>query len=1001
MLYKAFISYSHAADGKLAPALHSALHRFARPWYKPRAFRVFRDNTNLSVRPHLWAAIETALGEAEHFILLCSPEAAASKWVQREVAFWLSKRGADTLLLVLTDGDIVWDGKGADFDWQRTTALPHILSGVYSDEPLFLDLRAARTSTDLSLDNPAFRDMVADLSATLHGISKDEIVGDDIRQHRRTKRVAWSAAAALVVLTLLSGMAGWIAKLQRDEAVSQRARAEENFREAAKQREEARWERDRAVAQQRIAESRELAARTLLVVDTDPVEALQLAVQAAQLDKNGSTQTAIRTALRASHAAAMLDGDARGADAVFTLNGQRLVTGGSHGLRFWDLGFRENHLTLTHPVTLDPRQYSQVVASLEGRRVAAVSGNTVSVWDVGTGQLLLRFSEPSVQKIAHVGLSADGLQLVAVYGASVGVWNIEDQQRIYQVSGSILAHADIRPSDQSIAAASTDGHSVQLWRIPTGERISLSTGGPAHTVEFSPDGAWLVATSEGSGLRLWNVAGSGPPVAVGADPKERSAEGLIRCARFHRAPGTLRLATGGADGVVRVWEPSQSERALWMEVANLRGHLKPVLGVEFDTTGERMVSVSEDGTARIWWRHSLSPSENPTWAPLTVLRGHRTPVTRGQFTPDGRWVLTIGADALILISDPSHDREVGTFGLLRNGVKDVDLDQKGGRIVGMFDSGPLMLWSVRDDGSRRVGTRSPWRARFSPDGDGLLTADVENVMVLYDTVSGEPKATFQGHENSISSIQFDRTGKMIVTTGNDDTVRLWEASSGALLRTLRGPQMLPEDAFFSPDGRLVASVWWNGQTWVWTRQGESEAQLQGVRGATGGTFSADGRQLFVSGYGSVRVWDTNTWSSGQDVTPSQTLPSVTAAGWPYVAFGYNNGSVEVVGVGEDRSRRQWTEHTASVKVAAFSADGRWLLTGDKDGAVRLWDVVRGTLLARLHDHAGEIRQLRFSGDGRVWLSLGQDGTVRVNYRRLEDLVELAKARFPERIRSTD
>jgi hypothetical protein len=47
MAYHAFMSYSHAADGKLAPALQSALHRFAKPWYRLRAMRIFRDKTSL------------------------------------------------------------------------------------------------------------------------------------------------------------------------------------------------------------------------------------------------------------------------------------------------------------------------------------------------------------------------------------------------------------------------------------------------------------------------------------------------------------------------------------------------------------------------------------------------------------------------------------------------------------------------------------------------------------------------------------------------------------------------------------------------------------------------------------------------------------------------------------------------------------------------------------------------------------------------------------------
>ena len=80
-MYDGFISYSHAADGRLAPGLQSALQRFATPWYRRRALRVFRDQTGLSANPHLWGSIETALAESRCFVLMASPEAARSEWV--------------------------------------------------------------------------------------------------------------------------------------------------------------------------------------------------------------------------------------------------------------------------------------------------------------------------------------------------------------------------------------------------------------------------------------------------------------------------------------------------------------------------------------------------------------------------------------------------------------------------------------------------------------------------------------------------------------------------------------------------------------------------------------------------------------------------------------------------------------------------------------------------------------------------------------------------------
>ena len=148
--YKAFISYSHAADGKLAPALQSGLERFAKPWYRRRALRVFRDQTGLAVTPELWGSIRRALERSEYFVLLASPAAAESRWVQQEVEFWLQHRSVATLLVVLTDGDLVWDTSRGDFDWSRTDALPRLLERRFGGEPNFLDLRWARSDTDHS-----------------------------------------------------------------------------------------------------------------------------------------------------------------------------------------------------------------------------------------------------------------------------------------------------------------------------------------------------------------------------------------------------------------------------------------------------------------------------------------------------------------------------------------------------------------------------------------------------------------------------------------------------------------------------------------------------------------------------------------------------------------------------------------------------------------------------------------------------------------------------------
>src|SRR5580693_3850983 len=134
MSYNAFISYSHNTDNTLAAALQSALHRFAKPWYKLRALHIFRDQTNLAVNPDLWSSIRDALDQSSFFILLASPEAAASPWVSKEAEYWMVRNGPSHILIVLTAGTLKWDHAAGAFTSENTNALPPSLLHAFPEE---------------------------------------------------------------------------------------------------------------------------------------------------------------------------------------------------------------------------------------------------------------------------------------------------------------------------------------------------------------------------------------------------------------------------------------------------------------------------------------------------------------------------------------------------------------------------------------------------------------------------------------------------------------------------------------------------------------------------------------------------------------------------------------------------------------------------------------------------------------------------------------------------
>lgn len=200
--YDAFISYAHATDGRLGSALERDLQRFGRRWNRAWAARVFRDEGDLAVTPALWRSIAAALRESNYLILLASPGAASSQWVSREVEAFLQLRGAESLLILLTDGEIRWDDASGDFDWSITTALPPVIGGALPEEPKYLDLRGFADQSPLGRSNPRWMDVVAELSGVLLGRSKDELVGEDARNRRQQRLIMAAAVAAVTIAPL-------------------------------------------------------------------------------------------------------------------------------------------------------------------------------------------------------------------------------------------------------------------------------------------------------------------------------------------------------------------------------------------------------------------------------------------------------------------------------------------------------------------------------------------------------------------------------------------------------------------------------------------------------------------------------------------------------------------------------------------------------------------------------------------------------------------------------
>lgn len=217
--YDLFISHSRALDAKLAEALQRGVERFAKPWWRPRSLRAFRDVSSLSANPNLWSSIIDALARTRFLLLLASPQAAASPWVARELKWWLEHRSLDTLILGVTAGRVPWSEP--EVAGCPASCVSSELVGCYGEPPRWVDLRALRAEEHISQQNPVLLDAVADIGAAVRGIDKDELVGEHIRQHRRVRRVAATAVTLLCLLTVATVVAAVLFAVQRNTAREQ------------------------------------------------------------------------------------------------------------------------------------------------------------------------------------------------------------------------------------------------------------------------------------------------------------------------------------------------------------------------------------------------------------------------------------------------------------------------------------------------------------------------------------------------------------------------------------------------------------------------------------------------------------------------------------------------------------------------------------------------------------------------------------------------------------
>ncbi len=286
---------------------------------------------------------------------------------------------------------------------------------------------------------------------------------------------------------------------------------------------------------------------------------------------------------------------------------------------------------------------------------------------------------------------------------------------------------------------------------------------------------------------------------------------------------------------------------------------------------------------------------------------------------------------------------------------------------------------------------------FSENDSKIITASLDNTVKLWDATTGDMLGSVRVESEGVRSAVFVRDGNQLVVAGGDGSVNIWDAKSGDQLSEITGPNPRISAMSISPDGEFCIAGYGSGDSEIWRIHSRTRPiRLPGHRGAvTSVSCSADKRTIVTGSRDRrVRVWETPivmrtaeiyletnginaaVEANVDNISPIQERRELANPRVPGVV---GMGNIEITY--RENTQRAATknifDYTAVVTAVTLSPRGDRIFAAGEDNMGRMWDTATGELLLSLTGHTGGIRAAVISPNGRRILTGSDDGTARV------------------------
>jgi len=607
--------------------------------------------------------------------------------------------------------------------------------------------------------------------------------------------------------------------------------------------------------------------------------------------------------------------------------------------------------------------------------------------------------DPKSKGVHSVSFSSDGRYLAS--GGSDGkvrIWELAGAKVLQTLPGhtGFVVSVAFSPGNPAWIASAGSDKQLFLWDWRTGKKIDswpaeTVVGKRAYAVAFSPDGKRLAAPGENGEVIIRETA-TGRVIFRLPGHKD-----VAHCVSFS-ADGRW-VATGSSQGIVSLWDATSGK-----PVDRIGTNGPPISGVAFSRDGRRLAATHVHGFVGVW--------DTENHREISYYRAG-SPILDGLvFHPNSERLITGGTDRFVVVSEPGTGRPVLVLRDLARGCSCLALSSDGGILAAGSTDGSVRVW----DGTPLSGTDDKCSRTLNYPGEvwGLAIAKNGRAIAIGGYV--QPSTTHQGspvlvwnspafseplrlpgHSVVVFSLDYDRTGRFLASSGDEESrpgrapVKVWDQESGQEafeVEAFEGDKVLFSVAF-SRDGRWLVGGGWDRKIKVWNGATGRKVGAIGEHAdeITKLTFSPDGRFLASIGNDDmVKLWDATRLDKAQE--PLRRFEGQCDDYADLIAFSPDGSRLAVITGddtatihdidGDDRAARL-VSHGHRPLALAFSPDGRWVASGGKDCAVKVWDAQTGKLVQTFKSHIDQVtRLIFFQRPEGLWLASGsRDSTVKL------------------------